>query len=70
MIGDQLETDIRGARAAGIASVLVATGVSVGAMSRDDGVRPTWWMQSVAPAGLALDDDEDAPPLSSDGISK
>ncbi len=70
MIGDQLETDIRGAHAAGIASVLVATGVSVGAMSCDDGVRPTWWMRSVAPTGFALDEDEDAPPLSSDGISK
>jgi HAD superfamily hydrolase (TIGR01450 family) len=29
MIGDTLETDVRGANAAGIASVLVATGVSV-----------------------------------------
>lgn len=28
MIGDQIETDILGAKAAGIASVLVGTGVS------------------------------------------
>ncbi len=70
MIGDQIETDIRGAIAAGIDSVLVTTGVSLDAAARDDDVRPTWWMRSVAPAGFAAEADEDAPPLSSDGVSK
>lgn len=49
MIGDQLETDIRGANACGIDSVLVTTGVS--ALDLDaipDGARPTYRMASVA----------------------
>jgi len=69
MIGDQLETDIRGAIAAGIDSVLVRTGVSVDADAAE-GLRPTWWMRSVAPAGSETVDDADAPPLSSDGVTK
>ena len=70
MIGDQLETDIRGAIAAGIASVLVSTGVSLDQGVGADGLRPTWWMRSVAPAGFDPVADEEVPPLSSDGISK
>jgi len=70
MIGDQMETDIRGAIAAGIASVLVSTGVSVDQGMRADGLRPTWWMRSVAPAGFDQAGGTDGPPLSSDGISK
>jgi len=70
MIGDQLETDIRGAIAAGIASVLVSTGVSLDQGFGADGLRPTWWMRSVAPAGFDPVADEEVPPLSSDGISK
>jgi len=42
MIGDRLETDILGARDAGIDSALVLTGIS----SREDierqGIHPTW----------------------------
>lgn len=70
MIGDQLETDIRGAIAAGIDSVLVTTGVSVDVGNRADGLRPTWWMRSVAPQGTHHDGGDEAPPLSSDGIAK
>ncbi len=45
MVGDQLETDIAGANAAGIDSVLLATGVSiVGPIGRS---RPTYWMRSL-----------------------
>ena len=42
MVGDQLETDIRGARTFGLDAVLVSTGVSddVGGMPRE--LQPTW----------------------------
>ena len=48
MVGDQVETDLRGAQAIGIDSLLVGTGVS---KPRDlhAGVRPTWYL----PRGLA-----------------
>jgi HAD superfamily hydrolase (TIGR01450 family) len=49
MIGDQLETDIRGARAYGLDSVLVATGVTAGSLAGlPDDVRPTYVMRSLA----------------------
>ncbi len=47
MIGDQLETDIAGAQASGIASALLAGGVSRG-ISPADGPRPTWLLPSLA----------------------
>ncbi|MCC7548276.1 MAG: HAD hydrolase-like protein [Burkholderiales bacterium] len=70
MIGDQMETDILGAIAAGIDSVLVSTGISVDQTARADGLRPTWWMQSVAPGGFEGNDMDDAAPVCRDGISK
>lgn len=70
MIGDQLETDIRGALAAGIDATLVATGVSVALHDVAEDLRPTFWMASVAPAG-AGDDRADAPaPLNLNGVAK
>ena len=55
MVGDQLETDIRGANACGIASVLVTTGVSAADLSRvPAALQPTWRIRSVAPSGIAL----------------
>jgi HAD superfamily hydrolase (TIGR01450 family) len=55
MIGDQLETDICGANACGIASVLVTTGVSAADLGRvPAALRPTWRIHSVAPSGIAL----------------
>jgi HAD superfamily hydrolase (TIGR01450 family) len=54
MVGDQLETDIRGANACGIASVLVTTGVSAADLSKvPAALQPTWRMRSVAPLGIA-----------------
>src|SRR5581483_10322292 len=50
MIGDQLETDIRGAVAAGIDAVLVTTGVTIQIEAIDPAMRPTFWMHCV---GLA-----------------
>ena len=52
MIGDQLDTDIRGANAFGLDSVLVETGISA-AMSAPDPHQPcpTYGMVSIAPAG-------------------
>jgi len=44
MIGDQLETDIRGASAFGLDSVLITGGVSSAELSA---VRPTYWMPSL-----------------------
>lgn len=50
MIGDQAETDIRGANRAGIDSVLVATGVSAaGGADTDPALRPTFRMDSLEP---------------------
>jgi HAD superfamily hydrolase (TIGR01450 family) len=55
MIGDQLETDIRGANACGIDSALVTTGVSAADLLSVPAVlRPTWQMRSIAPVGIAL----------------
>jgi HAD superfamily hydrolase (TIGR01450 family) len=55
MIGDQLETDIRGANACGIDSALVTTGVgAVDLRSVPAALRPTWRMGSIAPAGITL----------------
>jgi ribonucleotide monophosphatase NagD (HAD superfamily) len=52
MIGDQLETDIRGAKNCGIDAVLVNTGVSVTDLGQiDAALRPTYWMKSVATHG-------------------
>jgi HAD superfamily hydrolase (TIGR01450 family) len=54
MIGDQLETDIRGANACGIDSALVTTGVSAADLARIPmASRPTWCMRSIAPSGSA-----------------
>lgn len=51
MIGDQLETDIAGAIAAGIDSALVTTGVSAAVEDLPPELRPTWRLASIAPAG-------------------
>jgi HAD superfamily hydrolase (TIGR01459 family) len=51
MIGDQLETDIAGAIAAGIDSALVTTGVSAAPDDLPPELRPTWQLASIAPAG-------------------
>jgi len=49
MLGDQLETDIRGANAFGIPSVLVTTGVNgPGAASLPPALRPTYRLASLA----------------------
>jgi glycerol-1-phosphatase len=54
MIGDQLETDIRGANACGIDSALVTTGVSAADLRTiPAALRPKWRMRSIAPAGIA-----------------
>jgi ribonucleotide monophosphatase NagD (HAD superfamily) len=51
MIGDQLNTDIRGANAFGIDSVLVETGISAAISAPDPNQpRPTYGMVSIAPA--------------------
>jgi ribonucleotide monophosphatase NagD (HAD superfamily) len=55
MIGDQIETDIAGAVAAGIDSALVATGVSVETDNLPFELRPTWQLGSVAMEGSGGD---------------
>ncbi|MCI0438170.1 MAG: HAD hydrolase-like protein [Chloroflexi bacterium] len=52
MIGDQLETDIKGANAFGIASALVDTGVVTGAAHIPSDARPTYRLRSLMPARL------------------
>jgi len=47
MIGDQLETDIRGANTFGIDSVLVTGGVSDASALAPDGPRPTYFLESL-----------------------
>ena len=48
MLGDQIETDIRGANRCGIASALVTTGISAPDLDAlDEDSRPTYWMSSV-----------------------
>jgi HAD superfamily hydrolase (TIGR01450 family) len=48
MIGDQLETDIAGAVACRIDSVLIATGIAhVESSVPASGIRPTYWMPSL-----------------------
>jgi len=55
MVGDQLETDIRGAKNCGVDAVLVNTGVSVADLGQiDTALRPTYWMKSVAPRGSVM----------------
>jgi HAD superfamily hydrolase (TIGR01450 family) len=50
MIGDQLETDIRGARSFGIDSALVGTGVNAGSTGDlPDQLRPTYLLRSLSP---------------------
>jgi HAD superfamily hydrolase (TIGR01450 family) len=50
MIGDQLETDIRGANAFGLDSVLVGTGITDPNFAGiPDGQQPTYYMQSIEP---------------------
>jgi HAD superfamily hydrolase (TIGR01450 family) len=51
MIGDTLNTDIRGANGCGIDSVLLHTGVTRPQVSTADGVRPTWLMRSLLGSG-------------------
>jgi len=49
MIGDQLETDIAGAKACGIDSALITTGVSIDDLALvPDTMRPTWRVTSLA----------------------
>ena len=50
MLGDQLATDIAGARAAGIDAVLVGTGLAPVSDKAATGVRPTWILPSLAVA--------------------
>ncbi|MGZ8218223.1 HAD-IIA family hydrolase [Methylomagnum sp.] len=53
MIGDQIETDIRGANGVGIDSALVTGGVSGLAFAEgDSGPRPTYLLESLAPTAL------------------
>jgi HAD superfamily hydrolase (TIGR01450 family) len=48
MIGDQLETDIAGARACGIDSALITTGVSIDDIaSLPETMQPTWQVRSL-----------------------
>ena len=50
MIGDQLATDIRGAHAFGLDSVLVGSGISnTETIAVDDHLLPTYTMQSIMP---------------------
>jgi HAD superfamily hydrolase (TIGR01450 family) len=51
MVGDQLETDLKGARAAGLDAVWIQTGVTT-AIPGDtpSGLRPTWRMTNLLPA--------------------
>jgi ribonucleotide monophosphatase NagD (HAD superfamily) len=49
MIGDQLETDIAGAAAAGIATALLVTGVSRWPPIRDRGIAPTHLLATIEP---------------------
>ncbi len=51
MVGDQVETDVRGAIAAGIDSALVTTGVSADLHRIAPADRPTYLLRTVAPAG-------------------
>ena len=48
MLGDQLATDIAGAAAAGIDSVLVGTGLAPTKGQVTVGVQPTWLLPSLA----------------------
>ena len=41
-VGDRLETDILGARNAGVKSIMVLTGVTDRKMLKKSGIRPTW----------------------------
>lgn len=50
MVGDQLATDIAGARALGLDAVLVATGVSDPRRLPTADPRPTAWMSAIDPA--------------------
>jgi glycerol 3-phosphatase-2 len=55
MVGDQLETDIRGANACGLDSALVTTGVSAAdLLAVPAALRPTWQLRSIAPVGITL----------------
>ncbi len=48
MLGDQLATDIAGAKAAGIDAVLVGTGLAPASGKAATAVRPTWVLPSLA----------------------
>jgi len=51
MIGDQLETDVKGSRAAGIDAVWIETGVTADIPADTPvALRPTWRMAGLAPA--------------------
>jgi len=70
MVGDQLETDIRGANRCGIDSALVTTGVSAASLDHvPAALRPTWRLTSIALSGVPLRPrtSQPAPP---DGIDK
>jgi HAD superfamily hydrolase (TIGR01459 family) len=47
MVGDQLETDIRGARAFGLDAALLEGGVVASAVATSDGIRPTYRLRSL-----------------------
>ena len=67
MVGDRLDTDIEGARAAGIDSLLVMTGVTGLAelVTAGSSVRPTY----VAATLAGLDEPQAAPEVTDDGAS-
>lgn len=51
VVGDQIETDVAGARAAGLDAALVIGGVARALPAR--GPRPTWLLPQLAPSGRA-----------------
>lgn len=57
MLGDQLATDIAGARAAGIDAVLVGTGLAPTSGRAATAVRPTWVLPSLAVASSRAGED-------------
>jgi HAD superfamily hydrolase (TIGR01450 family) len=70
MIGDQLETDIAGAVAAGIDSALVTTGVSAAPDDLPSELRPTWQLASVALEDGIVDDEDRCGATPEDEIDK
>jgi 4-nitrophenyl phosphatase len=55
MIGDRLNTDIQGAKAAGLGSILVLTGVTTAASAAESDIHPDLTFPSVAELAAALE---------------